>query len=61
MGIEELAKRKTELKLTLQAISQCNVYGKTVSELTELEIQQINARKELHDVQAKIDAYIQTA
>lgn len=59
MAIEELAKRKTELQQTLEAISMCNVYGKKPEELVEINLQQIKAQKEMFDVARQIQDYIE--
>ncbi len=61
MGIEELAKRKAELKLSLESMQYTNVADATVEFLTDLNIAQIKARKELYEVEAKIEAYIKSA
>lgn len=57
MNIEALAKRRVELQQTLDAIAYCNIYGRSVEDLIELELSKIKARKELNEVVAQILAY----
>jgi len=58
MTIEELAKRKAELNMRLEALSYTNVAGATVEFMTDLNMEQIKAKKELNDIKRQIDAYI---
>lgn len=55
--IKALAKRKIELCQTIDAISQVNVYQRSVEDLIELEMSRIKAKKELNEVAAQITAY----
>lgn len=57
-SIEELAKRKTELQMTLEAIGMCNVGSKSVEELVQLEIHNIKTRREFNEVCSAIDKYV---
>lgn len=57
MDITELAKRKVYLEMRLSGISMSNVYGKTIDELTELEIDRAQTRKELNQILLQIQQY----
>jgi hypothetical protein len=58
MTIEELAKRKTELSQTLRALAMCSTPDK-VEEMVKLNLRQIEAQKELYEVEGKIRDYIE--
>ena len=59
MTIKELAERKAFLRRRLEAISMCNVYGKTIDELTNINLSQIETQRELFDVESQIRDYIE--
>jgi hypothetical protein len=59
MTIQELAERKTLLSRKLEAISMCNVYGKSNDDLVALNLDQIETQKELFDVERQIRDYIE--
>ena len=59
MTIQELAERKTLLSQKLEAFSMCNVYGKSMEDLTALNLEQIKTQKEMFDVQKQIQDYIE--
>lgn len=56
----DLAKRKTYLQARLQAIVMSNVYGKTLDQLTEVELDKMNTIKELNEVNGEINRYTGT-
>ena len=58
MDISALAKERVELMARLAAISQWNISGKTVDELTAVEVQRIETTKRLTEVEGLISAYV---
>lgn len=61
MTIEELAKRKVELRQYLEAMQYMNVYGVPSDDLIQREIVRIEKQKELFRVDGEIKAYIEAA
>lgn len=59
MTASELAERKTFLSRKLEAISMCNVYGKTNDDLIALNLDQIETQKELFAIERQIRDYIE--
>ncbi len=56
--IAELAREKIRLQQMLEAIAMTNVYGRSLDELTDLELKQIETRKRLIQVEREIAQYI---
>lgn len=58
MNIDKLIEEKINLLLTLQAMSQCNAYGKNFDDLVEAEKKRIQYAKRLYDVEDMINQHI---
>lgn len=56
--IVALAKRKTYLQARLQAIAISNVYGKSIDELTAMQVDKIDTERELNVIEGQIRHYI---
>ena len=56
--IKNLVERKTTQQEILSAILSANVFGKKHEELVELNLREVEARKELADIEARINEYI---
>lgn len=61
MTIDELAKRKVEIRQYLDAMQYTNIYGVSSEELVKSEITRIEKQKELYKIEAEIKAYIEAA
>jgi len=59
MTAKELAERKTFLSRKLEEIAMCNVYGKSNDDLIALNLDEIETRKELFEVERQIRDYIE--
>lgn len=57
--IKELAQRKVNLGLQLQAIGMCNVYDRSNEDLVGLEMDKIKAMRELNQVEMEIREYVE--
>jgi len=56
--IRNLVERKTTQLEILSAILSANVFGKKHEELVDLNLKEIEARKELASIEAQINDYI---
>ncbi len=56
--IAELAREKIRLQQMLEAIAMTNFYGRSLDELTDLALKQIETRKRLIQVEREIAQYI---
>lgn len=61
MTIEELAARKVAIQQTLEGMKMMNIYGRTLKELTEFEVERIKLSRELWSIEGQIVAYISHA
>jgi hypothetical protein len=59
MTIEELAKRKVDLKQRLQSISMVNIAYHDSESLIDLEISRIKSLKELNEVEREIRRFVE--
>lgn len=61
--IDDLAKERVNLQATLMACDQMNMYGQTLENLTQMNIQmniqKINAQKRLFEIEGQIRNYIE--
>lgn len=58
-SLKELVQLKINLQLQLQAIAQCNVYGRKNEELVAMEMDKIKAQRALHDVEKEINDFVE--
>ena len=56
--VNALAKQRVELICRLQQIRQWNISGKTLDELTAVEVQRIETTKRLTEVERLISLYV---
>jgi hypothetical protein len=59
-SIEELAKRKIELIRHIERIGMINVSGRKNEDLIAISLDEIKSRKELFDIESKIETYIRS-
>ena len=57
--LREMAEERIKLVARLDAIAMWNIAGKTIDELTEVEIDKIETKRKLRAVEDEISAYIQ--
>jgi hypothetical protein len=58
MTVREMAETRVRLIARLEAIAAWNTYGKTIDELTDVQVDKIETQRKLAEVNAAIAAHI---
>lgn len=58
MTPREMAEKRTRLMARLEAIAMWNTAGKTIDELTDVQLDKIETQRQLIEIDAVIAAYI---